>query len=95
MNCVTLCPSDVGVGSFNTNTIELRLVIKKFKVQQPQGLPVLILASIHMSLEEFWMLGFNKCLKKKMSKMGATSRWLQYLKEHPVSKLLENQMSSN
>lgn len=41
------------------------------------------------------MLGFNKCLKKKMSKMRATSRWLHYLKEHPVSKLLEIQMSSN
>lgn len=72
---------------FNINTIELRLVIRKYQVQKSEGLPGLILASIHKSLEEFWMLGFNKCLKTKMSKMGATSRWLFYLKEHPVSKL--------
>jgi len=73
--------------------MELRLFVRKYQVQNSEGLPVLILASIHKSLEEFWMLGFNKCLKKKTSKMGTTSRWLRYLKEHPVSKLLENQLS--
>lgn len=79
----------------NTNTAELRLAIKKYQVPNSEGLPVVILVSIHKSLEEFWMLGFAKCLEKKLSKMEATRRWLHCLKEYPVSKLLETQMSSN
>lgn len=55
------CPSNVGVTLVNTSTVELVLVTRKNQVQKSEGLSALILMSIQKSLEEFWMLDFNKC----------------------------------
>lgn len=81
-NCVTLSFS-CRCYFLNTNTIELRLVIRKYQVQKSKGLPVFILASIHKCLEQFWMLGFNKCLKRKCLKwelqVGGYTTWKNIL----------------